>query len=161
MPITIATNVLISSSALARDSSLSGSISGTMPYFAGLKKVECSAIRNSTTSISSMRVEKNAASAEQHHEISKTLTRDQHRALADDVRQMAGVSREQQERDHKYAPASDRYSLPDPCGAATCTARMRNDDLVDVVVEGARNCVHRNDWNPRSEAVLEAACSMS
>ena len=28
---------------------VSGSISGTMPYFAGLKMVECSAIRNSTT----------------------------------------------------------------------------------------------------------------
>ena len=46
---TIATNVLISSRPLARDSSRSGSISGRMPYFAGLKNVACIAIRNSTT----------------------------------------------------------------------------------------------------------------
>ena len=34
---------------LARDRSRSGSISGRMPYFAGLKNVACSAIRKSTT----------------------------------------------------------------------------------------------------------------
>ena len=45
---TIATNVLISSTPFARDRSRSGSISGRMPYFAGLKNVACSAIRNST-----------------------------------------------------------------------------------------------------------------
>ncbi len=40
VPSTIATNVLISSSALARDRSSSGSISGTIPYLAGLNSVE-------------------------------------------------------------------------------------------------------------------------
>ncbi len=49
LPITIAANVLISSRPLARDSAASGSTSGTMPYFAGLKKVACAAIRKSTT----------------------------------------------------------------------------------------------------------------
>ena len=40
-PSTIATNVLISSTPFARDRSRSGSISGRMPYFAGLKNVAC------------------------------------------------------------------------------------------------------------------------
>src|SRR6266481_5670919 len=74
VPSTIATNVLISSSALARDSSLSGSISGTMPYFAGLNMVECRAMRNSTTSMNSIRVEKNTAKASPITQTSNTLT---------------------------------------------------------------------------------------
>ena len=74
VPSTIATKVLISSSALARDRSRSGNISGTMPYLAGLKIVECSAIRKSTTNISSMRVEKNAARPNAMTKISKTFT---------------------------------------------------------------------------------------
>ena len=74
VPSTIATNVLISSSPLARDRSLSGSISGTMPYFAGLKMVEWRAIKNKTNSISSMRVEKNAASPSVMTKISNTFT---------------------------------------------------------------------------------------
>ena len=49
VPATIATNVLISSTPFARERSRSGSISGRMPYFAGLKNVAWSAIRNSTT----------------------------------------------------------------------------------------------------------------
>ena len=44
VPRTIAANVLISSRPLARDSSLGGTASGRMPYFAGLKNVECVAI---------------------------------------------------------------------------------------------------------------------
>ena len=52
-PTTMATNVLISSTPFARESSRSGSASGRMPYLAGLKKVACSAIRNSTAYVSS------------------------------------------------------------------------------------------------------------
>ena len=74
VPSTIATNVLISSNPFARDRSLSGSISGTMPYLAGLKTVECRAIKNSTTSINSMRVEKNAARPSTMTKISNTFT---------------------------------------------------------------------------------------
>ena len=44
---TFAMVVLLAGSAAAQ--SVSGSISGTMPYFAGLKNVACSAIRKSTT----------------------------------------------------------------------------------------------------------------
>ena len=44
-PTTIATNVLISRMPFARDRSRSGSISGRIPYFAGLKNVACSANR--------------------------------------------------------------------------------------------------------------------
>src|ERR1700676_2699235 len=74
VPSTIATKVLISSSALARDRSLSSSISGTMPYFAGLNMVECRAMRKSTTSMSSRRVEKNTAMASAMTQTSNTLT---------------------------------------------------------------------------------------
>ncbi len=73
VPSTIATKVVISSSALARERSLSGSISGTMPYFAGLKMVECRARRNSTRSMSSMRVEKKTATASIITKTSNTL----------------------------------------------------------------------------------------
>ena len=48
VPATMATKVDISRMPLARDRSRSGSISGRMPYFAGLKNVACSAIRKST-----------------------------------------------------------------------------------------------------------------
>ncbi len=74
VPTTIATKVLISSSAFARERSLSGSISGMIPYLAGLKMVECSAIRNRTKSINSMRVEKNATSPSPITKISNTFT---------------------------------------------------------------------------------------
>jgi hypothetical protein len=47
----IARNVVIESSPLPRERSRSGSISGMMPYLAGLKNVDCSAIRNNTASI--------------------------------------------------------------------------------------------------------------
>ena len=60
VPAMIATSVLISIRPLARERSRAGSISGTMPYFAGLKKVDRSAIRNTTPSINSMRPEKKA-----------------------------------------------------------------------------------------------------
>ena len=52
VPSTMATNVLISSRPFARDRSRSGSISGRIPYFAGLKNVACSAIRNGTAYVS-------------------------------------------------------------------------------------------------------------
>ena len=39
---------------MARESSLSGSISGTMPYLAGLKKVEWTAMRKRVASMSSI-----------------------------------------------------------------------------------------------------------
>ena len=74
VPSTMATKVLISSKALARERSASGSISGRMPYLAGLKMVECSAIKNRTSSINSMRVEKKAASPSPITNTSKTLT---------------------------------------------------------------------------------------
>ena len=67
-------NVLISSKALARERSRSATISGTIPYLAGLNTVECSAIRNSTTSISSIRVEQNAAIPSAMIRISNPLT---------------------------------------------------------------------------------------
>ena len=54
-PRTIAANVLISSSPLARESARSGTISGTMPYLAGLKNADWVAIRKRTTSIHSSR----------------------------------------------------------------------------------------------------------
>ncbi len=40
---------------MARESARSGTISGTMPYLAGLKNADCVAIRNSRTSIHSSR----------------------------------------------------------------------------------------------------------
>src|SRR5579872_6623849 len=73
-PRIIATNVLISSSPLARDNSLSGTISGTIPYFAGLKTVECTAIRNRTVIINGMLVDRNDARPRSITKISKTLT---------------------------------------------------------------------------------------
>ena len=81
MPSTIATKVLISSSALPRERSRSGSISGTMPYLAGLKIVECSPIRNTTSTIPSNRPERNAASPTPMTKISKILTQIRTRRL--------------------------------------------------------------------------------
>src|SRR4030065_2530765 len=60
VPIIMARNVLISKRPLALERSLSGSISGIIPYLAGLTKVECMAIRKRTTSIKSLRPDDNA-----------------------------------------------------------------------------------------------------
>ena len=48
----IAMKVLISKSPLPRDNSFSGSISGKMPYLAGLKNAECSPIKNTAPNMS-------------------------------------------------------------------------------------------------------------
>ena len=74
VPITIATNVVISSKPLARECCSAGSIYGTIPYLAGLNNVECNAIRNSTTSIRGMLEEKNAASPISIAKISNAFT---------------------------------------------------------------------------------------
>ncbi len=55
VPSIMAMKVVISRRPLALERSLSGSISGTMPYLAGLKKVDWSAIMNRVTSRGSMR----------------------------------------------------------------------------------------------------------
>ena len=52
VPKMIAMKVLISRSPLPRDKSFSGSISGRMPYLAGLKNAACSPIRNTAPSMS-------------------------------------------------------------------------------------------------------------
>ena len=101
VPTTIATKVLISSRALARERSISGSISGTMPYFAGLKTVECSAMRKSTKSIHGTLVVKNAARPHYHGEDLECLDADEHGALAYCVGKMAGVTGEEQGRNHE------------------------------------------------------------
>ena len=51
VPKMMATNVLISSSPFARAKCFSPTSSGTMPYFAGLKKAACVAVKNNTASI--------------------------------------------------------------------------------------------------------------
>jgi len=106
-----------------------------MPYFAGLKIVECTAMRNSTMSINSTRVEKNTASPSSISDL-EDLYRDQHGPLADRVRQVAGVSAEQQEgryehraREREVQAARCRRDLDRPHG---------DDDLIKVVVEGAQ-----------------------
>src|SRR5215472_14288538 len=54
--------VLISSRALPRERSRSGSISGTIPYFAGLNTAACSPIRNTTPSMPSVHPARSVAS---------------------------------------------------------------------------------------------------
>ena len=54
VPKMIATNVLISSSPFARAKCFSSTNSGTMPYFAGLKKAACVAVTKSTANIQGM-----------------------------------------------------------------------------------------------------------
>ena len=60
VPKMIAMNVLISKSPLPRESSFSGSISGRMPYLAGLKKAAWSPIKNTIPSMDSICPVKNA-----------------------------------------------------------------------------------------------------
>ncbi len=73
VPRMIARKVLISSSPFARERSLSGSISGRIPYLAGLKNVAWSAIRNRMQSIHPIRPERNAKNARTIAAISKAL----------------------------------------------------------------------------------------
>ena len=54
VPRMIAMKVLISNKPLPRDRSLSGSISGKMPYFAGLKKAACRPIKKTAPSMGRM-----------------------------------------------------------------------------------------------------------
>ena len=54
VPKMIAMKVLISNRPLPRERSLSGSISGKMPYLAGLKKAECKPIRKTAASMGRM-----------------------------------------------------------------------------------------------------------
>ena len=124
VPSTIATNVLISSNPLARDRSLSGSNSGTMPYFAGLKTVECRAIRKRTANISSIRVVKNAASPSPITAISKTFTEISTLRLLKRSAMCPEYTENSRNGSTKTAPASERYSPPPPFIAATCTARI-------------------------------------
>ena len=74
MPSTIATKVLISSSALPRERSRSEIISGTMPYFAGLKIVACSPIRKTTASMPSVQPRSRVARPNSMMAISKIFT---------------------------------------------------------------------------------------
>ena len=100
VPTTMATKVVISSSALPRERSRPGSISGTMPYLAGLNTAECRAIRKSTNSIHSMLVVKKWRDP-RHGEDLKDLDADEYFAFADGVGEMAGIAGEEQERDDK------------------------------------------------------------
>src|SRR5262249_12711193 len=121
------------------------SISGTMPYFAGLKMVECSAIRNSTPSISSMRVEKNAARASSITKISKTLT-DMRM-----VRLLTASARRPEDPENRRngstntAPESARYKLLGWVPDATWTARRETMILYTLSLKAPRNWVHRKD----------------
>ena len=74
MPRTMATKVLISSSALPRERSRSSSISGTMPYLAGLKMAACSPIRKTTSSMPSVQPAISVVSPKSMMAISKSLT---------------------------------------------------------------------------------------
>ena len=74
MPSTMATKVLISSSALPRERSRSPSISGTMPYLAGLKMAACNPIRKTTSSMPSVQLPISVASPKSMMAISKSLT---------------------------------------------------------------------------------------
>jgi hypothetical protein len=60
--------------------------------------------------------------AEQHDRDFENLHRDQHRALADGVRQVARISAEKQERKHENGARQRQVFAARP--AATCTARM-------------------------------------
>ena len=74
IPSTIETKVLISSKALPRDRSRSGSISGTIPYFAGLNTVACRPIRKTTSSIPPVQPVASAARPNSITAISNTFT---------------------------------------------------------------------------------------
>ena len=66
--------MLISSTALARERSRSGHISGTIPYFDGLNTVECSPSRNITSIIEFMLPATSAARPIPMIPTSKTFT---------------------------------------------------------------------------------------
>ena len=74
VPRMIAMKVLISKSPLPRDRSFSGSISGKMPYFAGLKKAAWSPMRKTTASIDSIWPVTKAPRAKSMMKISKIFT---------------------------------------------------------------------------------------
>ena len=118
VPRMIAANVLISSRPFARDSSRSGRISGTMPYFAGLKNVACSASRNSTPSSQSKRPALKATTAPSHRDDFERLRDDQDRALVEAIGDLSRVAGEQQERqdeddaDGRQLPAAVRVRRP-------------------------------------------------
>jgi hypothetical protein len=74
VPSRIARNVPISTNALPPTSSASSSTSGSRPYFAGAKKVECTPIRNSALSSTSMLCTANPSAAIVMMTISAALT---------------------------------------------------------------------------------------
>ena len=121
----------------AREIARRAAISGTMPYFAGLKNVACTAIRNSTASIADRRGRTmSAGMASAIATISSTLRPDRARVrLLNDVGEVAGVAGEEQEGQDE-----DR-ARPSTCAASRARASRigveRDDDLVDVVVERA------------------------
>ncbi len=123
VPITIAANVTISSKAFARERSCSGTISGTRPYFAGLKTVARKAIRNNTRSIHSIRGEKNAAMPNPSTRTSNAFTPIKIRRLLTASARWPEYPENNRNGITKAAPVSARYSLLDPVAAAMCTAR--------------------------------------
>ena len=72
-PRMMARNVLISMTPLTRDRAVDGTISGRMPYFAGLKSADCSDMRNSTVSMSGMFSVQNARQPSAMAPISRSL----------------------------------------------------------------------------------------
>ena len=133
----MATSVVISSSALARERSRSETSSGTMEYFAGLKTVECTAIRNSTTNIQATLWEKKTTMPSAITAISKILTAIRTRALADGVGKLAGVSGEQQRWQHEDG-AGEGEILAALVGLRDDVHRAEgDDDAVGVIVERA------------------------
>ena len=134
----MATKVDNSSSPLARDNCASLTISGRMPYFAGLKKLACTASRNRTSSKGSMRWESSATMPSSMIDDLERLGELQHARLREAVRHLAGVPGEGEKRDDENG-AGDR-EIP---GSQRSIGGNRDghdgdDHLVDVVVERAQ-----------------------
>ena len=101
VPSTMATSVVISSRALARERSRSETISGTMPYLAGLNTVECTRHQEQHHEHPRHVGGEEGEDAQRHGGDLEGLDADQHVAFADGVGQVAGVAGEEQRGQHE------------------------------------------------------------
>ena len=153
VPSTMATNVPISTIALPPTSSESRSTSGSNPYLAGAKNVECMPIRNSAPSNTSMLLGGEAEAGDRHDRDLGGLDGLQHQRLVVTIGELAGHAGEQHERQDEQPRGDVGQQRGRQCRVARGLVGREDDQhvLVDIVVERAQ----RLRAEERQEASLD------
>ena len=135
VPSTMAAKVESSSSPLARVNCASLSISGRMPYFAGLKKLACIASRNRTTSSISMLRMVKSDHADAHDHDFESLGDLENARFAEAIGELAGVTGEQQEWQNEDGARNRQVARAEQLIRGQLHRAHRHDHLINVVVE--------------------------